>query len=605
MDNGNEGFASGVSNPLGQYTDKPNRLLIISLLAIIVGVMAGVVAYLFYYLIGFLTNLFFFHRFSLQFISPAGSHIGLWLIMVPVIGGLVVGVMAKYGTPKIVGHGIPEAMEAVLFENSRISLRVAILKPLSAAIAIGTGGPFGAEGPIIQTGAALGSLCGQFVSTTPVERRTLLACGASAGMAAIFNTPIAAVIMVIELLVLEFKARSFIPIVISSAIGATMHILLLGTNPIFDFSTTDFGMPAQIPFYLLLGLLCGVAAVVFSKSLYWFEDRMASIPVNPIWLPAIGALGLGVIGYFHPMILGVGYDIITSILRNHYAVSILVAIAVFKSLALLISLGSGTSGGLLAPMFMASSAMGALYAIGMDRLVPIAHLAPGAYALVAMGAVFGAAARSPFAFMMFAFEITRDYNAILPLMIVCSIAEAVSRAWMENSIMTEKLARRGLNIPQSGYETDLLMNITVGEVMDRRVLTIPKEMSIDEISRRISTRDHITTGHQAFCIEDEKNEICGIITVGDIFQAMNSENANKITVMDAGSKDVFTCTPNETLYVAVKRMVEHGIGRLVVVEANNPRRIVGYLGRSCVFEARRRRFNSEYVMESGYRKKRT
>lgn len=605
MVSGNDESISERSISLSQYTEKPYRIFIISILACIIGVLAGVVSYLFYNIISFLTNLFFYHRFSLQFTSPSHSHLGLWLIFIPVIGGLIVGVMAKYGTPKIAGHGIPEAMEAVLFDNSKISLRVAILKPLSAAIAIGTGGPFGAEGPIIQTGGALGSLCGQFISTTPVERRTLLACGASAGMAAIFNTPIAAVIMVIELLVQEFKARSFIPIVIASAIGATMHILLMGANPIFDYRATNFGMPVQIPFYLLLGLICGLAAVVFSKSLYWFEDRLASLPVNPMWLPGIGALGLGVIGYFHPRVLGVGYDIITSILGNHFTVNILIAIAVFKSLALLISLGSGTSGGLLAPMFMASSAMGALYAIGMDRLIPSAHLAPGAYALVAMGAVFGAAARSPFAFMVFAFEITRNYNAILPLMIVCSIGDVVCRAWMRNSIMTEKLARRGLNIPQSGYETDLLLNVTVGEVMDRTIRIVPNGMSIDEIARRISERDDTIAGHQAFCIQDEKNELCGIITVGDIFKAMNTDNAKDITVMDAGAKNVVTCTPNETLYEAVKRMVEHGIGRLVVVESNNPRKITGYLGRSCVFEARRRRFNSEYVMESGYGKKRT
>src|SRR5271168_3551048 len=294
----------------------PFRMLLVSILAAAIGLVAGVVAFALYKLIGLFTNLFFFHRWSTDFSSAQHNHLGWMVIVTPVIGGLIVGVMAKYGTSKIKGHGIPEAMEAVLFNRSRISPRVAILKPISAAIAIGTGGPFGAEGPIIQTGGAIGSLVGQAFHTTAVERKVLLACGAAAGMSATFNTPIAGVILAIELLLFEFKARSFIPLVIASTLATAVHMQLLGTGPMFKVMVMDFGIPHALPFYLLLGLVCGLAAVAFSKLLYWTEDQFEKLPVDELWWPAIGALGLGIIGDFVPRVLGVGYDTIGDILNG-------------------------------------------------------------------------------------------------------------------------------------------------------------------------------------------------------------------------------------------------------------------------------------------------
>jgi H+/Cl- antiporter ClcA len=263
--------------------------------------------------------------------------------------------MAKYGSSKIKGHGIPEAMEAVLFNRSRIQPRVAILKPISAAIAIGTGGPFGAEGPIIQTGGAVGSLVGQLFHTTGSERKVLLACGAAAGMSATFNTPIAGVILAIELLLFEFKSRSFIPLVIASTLATAVHMQLLGAGPMFTVKAMDFGIPHALPFYLLLGLICGVAAVGFSRLLYWTEDQFDKLPIDQLWWPAIGALGLGIIGYFVPRVLGVGYDTISDILNGSLALKLLLIVMAAKAIALVVSLGSGTSGGLLAPMFMSSA----------------------------------------------------------------------------------------------------------------------------------------------------------------------------------------------------------------------------------------------------------
>ena len=263
----------------------------------------------------------------------------------PVIGGVIVGFMAKYGTAKIKGHGIPEAMEAVLINRSRIEPRVAILKPISAAIAIGTGGPFGAEGPIIQTGGAVGSLVGQVFHTTAAERKVLLACGAAAGMSATFNTPIAGVILAIELLLFEFKSRSFIPLVIASTLATAVHMQFLGAGPMFTVTSMDFGIPRALPFYLILGVICGLAAVGFSRLLYWTEDQFEKLPVDELWWPAIGALGLGIIGYFVPRVLGVGYDTISDILNANLALKLLIIVMIAKAIALVISLGSGTSGG--------------------------------------------------------------------------------------------------------------------------------------------------------------------------------------------------------------------------------------------------------------------
>ncbi len=416
------------------------RMVLVSFLSAGIGLIAGLVAFALYKLIGLFANLCFYHRWSTDFVSVRFHTLGLWVIVVPVVGGIIVGFMAKYGSSKIKGHGIPEAMEAVLFNRSRIQPRVAILKPISAAIAIGTGGPFGAEGPIIQTGGAVGSLVGQLFHTTGSERKVLLACGAAAGMSATFNTPIAGVILAIELLLFEFKSRSFIPLVIASTIATAVHMQLMGSGPMFTVKEMAFGIPGTLPYYLVLGLLCGLAAVGFSRLLYWTEDQFEKLPLDELWWPAIGALGLGMIGYFVPRVLGVGYDTISDILNGSLVLKVLLVVMVAKAAALVISLGSGTSGGLLAPMFMSSAAMGGTFATGINWIFPSAHLSPGAFALVAMGAVFGAASRATFAFIIFAFEITRDYNSVLPLMLVSVIATGVAVLLEPKaSIMTEKL----------------------------------------------------------------------------------------------------------------------------------------------------------------------
>ena len=561
------------------------RLEFVSLLAAAIGLIAGVIAFLLYNLIGLFTNLSFYHVWSFRFRSPEGNHLGPWVIVIPVIGGLAVGVMAKYGSEKIKGHGIPEAMEAVLTSRSRIEAKVAILKPLSAAIAIGTGGPFGAEGPIIQTGGAVGSLVGQIISTTAVERKVLLACGAGAGMAATFNTPIAGVILAIELLLFEFRARSFIPLVIATTLATSVHLMLLGRGAMFHMLPTDFRIPGGLPYYVLLGVVCGFAAIGFTKVLYWVEDQFDRLPVDKLWHPAIG----------------VGYDTISDILNNSLTWKLLLLIAVFKSLALVLSLGSGTSGGLLAPMFMASAALGGVFALGVNRMVPSATLAPGAFALVAMGAVFGAAARASFTFIVFAFEITRDYNAVLPLMLVCVIADAIALRFLPNSIMTEKLARRGLDT-HSEYEANVMKQIRVGEIMAAGVATVAPEETVRVVADRFASGDPRLARHRALPIVDREGHLMGIVTQGDILRVLESDPTGEVPVIDAGVRSLVVAHADESAFEALTKMLVNNIGRLPVVDRADPRKMVGYVNRATLMASWGQHLQDESLREIGWYK---
>jgi CBS domain-containing protein len=446
---------------------------------------------------------------------------------------------------------------------------------------------------------------GQVFHTTASERKVLLACGAAAGMSATFNTPIAGVILAIELLLFEFKARSFIPLVIASTLATAVHMQLLGAGPMFTVRSMDFGIPRALPFYLALAVICGLAAVAFTKALYWVEDQFEKLPVDELWWPAIGALGLGIIGYFVPRVLGVGYDTIGDILNGDLALKLLFVVMIAKAAALVISLGSGTSGGLLAPMFMSSAAMGGAFAMGANRLFPWAKLSGGAFALVAMGAVFGAAARAPFAFIIFAFEITRDYNSVLPLMLVTVIADGIAILLMpRSSIMTEKLERRGLHIHQD-YETDVLHQVRVSETMDSDVPMLAADMRVGELAERIARREPEVNRHQGMVIvqqrdKDKEGKLVGIITRGDVLRALDQDPSGAMSVLDAGTRKLIVTYPDEMLHEASAKMLRNNIGRLPVVDREHPDRVVGYLGRPGVMAARLRRMDDEHVRERGW-----
>ncbi len=595
-----DSLSSVETRPDGGFFQSGNfRVVLVSVLAAIVGIIAGVIAHLLLKLIALVSHLVFYQRVGWEIPSLAAHSVGPWVLLVPMLGGIVIGLMIRYGSPKISGHGIPEAMEAVLTQRSRIAPRIAILKPISAAIAIGTGGPFGAEGPIIQTGGALGSILGQMIHTTAAERKVLLAAGAAAGMAATFSTPIAAVILAIELLLFEFKSRSFIPLVIASTLATVVHFELIGREPMFAIGALDFGIPNHVPYYVILGILCGFAAIGFSRSLYWVEDQFERLPLPFFWRPAIGGLALGLIGFFVPSVLGVGYELISGLLTNQFGLSVVFMLLIFKSLALLVSLGSGTSGGLLAPMFIIGAALGATFALAVNQIVPGANLSPGAFALVGMAALFGAASRATFAFSLFAFEITRDYDAILPLLLVSVIADGVALRYMHNSIMTEKLARRGLRVPHD-YEADVMHHVVVADVMDPHPPTIPATMTVSELADGIARHEAQLTQHQALPILDEQGDLVGIITRGDIVRSLQQGGHAGGHVLEAGSTDLVVTYPDESLHEALHKMQRYDIGRLPVVKRDNPRHLLGYLGRADVLTARLQRFDEESLVEPGW-----
>ncbi|HEY3412949.1 MAG TPA: chloride channel protein [Armatimonadota bacterium] len=567
------------------------RLLFMSVLSAGIGVVCGFVAYGLYHLIGFTTNILYYHRLSWDFVSPRFHHLALWAIPIPAVAGLAIGAMVKYGSRKISGHGIPEAMEAILLNKSRISPRVAILKPVSAALAIGSGGPFGAEGPIIQTGGAIGSLVGQFLHVTPAERKVLLACGAAGGMAATFSTPIAAVILAIELLLFEFKSRSFIPICIASVIATSVRFGLFGTGPMFSVPHHGFGTPSTLPAYMGLSVVAGLAAVVITKALYAAEDLFDRIPLDILWLPAIGGLAVGLIGYMQPRVLGVGYDTITEILDGRLTASVLIALVVAKAAAMCISLGSKTSGGVLAPVLTVGGAIGCLYGFAITHFWPALGLQPGVFALVCMAAVFGASTRATFTSIVFAFELTRDYQAVLPLMLVCVIADAIASSLMEHSIMTEKLVRRGVKVPQE-YEADVLMGVNVSDVMSRNVFTVEADEPVTTVIEQVQGRRKDHPAHQAYPILDSDGHLAGIISRSDLIDCPE-EDLDRLTVSQVGTPDVIVAHPDEPLHDALAKMLTFDIGHLPVVERDLPKTVVGFLTRSDIFKARHRRMADE------------
>lgn len=576
------------------------RLGFISFFASIVGIIAGFSAFVLFKLIGLITNIAFYGVWSFQFRSATENHRGIWVILIPVIGGLLIGLMAKYGSPKIRGHGIPEAMEAVLVSKSRIEAKVAILKPISAAIGIGTGGPFGAEGPIIQTGGALGSLIGQLVSTTAAERKVLLACGAGAGLAAMFNAPVTGAFLAIELLLFEFQARSFIPLMLASVLAVAVRLRLFGDETMFPVGAFDYNLIHGLPYYLALGLICGFAAIGFSSALKRLEDFFDHLKKIPtVFHPAIGALGLGIVGYFSPRVFGPGYATIGDVLNIRLALSAVVLLLILKAFVVLLSLGSGTSGGTLAPMFMMSAALGSTFAMVANHLIPSAHLSPGAYAVAAMGALLCACARAPFTFMICAIETTHDFHAVAPVILVCIVADAIAVRYMPHSIMTEKLARMGFGAGQD-YESNSLKQLRISDVMVRDVATVLPEVTIRAAADRFASGDLRNSRHHALPIVDSEGRLKGLVTQGDLLRSLQSDPEGKSTVLDAGARSLVVAHADERVFDAVTKMLENNIGRLPVVDRNDPQKMVGYINRANVMGSWRGHLQAESVREHGW-----
>ncbi|MBS1661110.1 MAG: chloride channel protein, partial [Bacteroidetes bacterium] len=454
-----------------------HRVFYLCIQVVLNALIVGFVAKGLVYLIDFITNLAFYGRISIEPASPAGNQLGVLVIGVPIAGAVIVGFMARYGSRAIGGHGIPEAMEKIILGESKIPPAITLLKPISAAISIGTGGPFGAEGPIIATGGAFGSMMGQWMHISSSERKIVLAAGACAGMSAIFGSPLAAVLLAIELLLFEFSPRSVIPVGLACVTGAGMHILLFGHEPVFAMPAIPQATDGALAIYVLLGAFIGVCAALVSKSIYWIEDLFEKLLVHWMWWPAIGAVAIGVIGYFSPRTMGVGYDNIQGLLRGAAPLAVVGALCLLKYLSWSISLGSGTSGGTLAPLFTIGGALGALMAGVVLQVFPNCGINMATGALIGMAAMFAGASRAWLTSIVFSLETTGQMNGLLPLLGACVAAYFVSFFLMKGSIMTEKIQRRGVRTPDA-YEPDILRGVAVGELMALGVDAGMKELSI-------------------------------------------------------------------------------------------------------------------------------
>lgn len=536
------------------------------------------VAWLLVQLINLITNFAFYQRLSAAPVSPAHHHLGAWVIVVPVVGGLIIGVMARLGSKAIRGHGIPEAMEQILLNRSRIPKRITILKPLSAAISIGTGGPFGAEGPIIATGGALGSLIGQMFSVTAAERKTLLAAGAASGMAAIFGSPIAAVLLAIELLLFEFSARSVVPVALGCATAAAVRLSFFSPEPIFNMPPVPVVGPAWLATFLVLGAVIGLASTWVTWAVYWVEDQFERLPIHWMWWPALGAVGVGIVGYFAPRTLGVGYDNIEQIVANGLPIQLVAWLCGMKLISWLIALGSGTSGGTLAPLLTIGSGVGAVLAAGLNELVPALHLPLGLAAMVGMTAMFAGASRALLTSIVFSFETTMQPHALPALLAGTTAAFLVSQLISRNSIMTEKIARRGVTVPDS-YTPDPLAQIRVADVMASDYQTIPARMTVAELAARITERDPMVSQRHGSLLVDEHERLVGLITRSDILNAADA-GKHDLTALEAGARELVVAHPDEMLREALTKMLAHKVGRLPVVDRRDPARIVGYIGRA-------------------------
>jgi H+/Cl- antiporter ClcA/CBS domain-containing protein len=576
------------------------RLLWIAALAVGIGVLCALVAKALLWLIAFFTNLFFYQQVSLELRSPAANTLGLLSILIPVLGGLVIGLMARYGSERVRGHGIPEAIEAILFGRSRMLPRVAILKPLSSAISIGSGGPFGAEGPIIMTGGACGSLIAQVFRLTASERKTLLVAGAAAGMAATFGTPMAAVLLAVELLLFEWKPRSFIPVALASSAAGLVRPVLLGAGPLFPVAPHAGLDGTTLLSAGACGLFAGVLAVLLTVAVYTMEDLFHRLPIHWMWWPALGGLVVGIGGYFQPHALGVGYDIIRDMLQGNYALLALIPLICVKCWIWSTALGSGTSGGVLAPLLIMGSALGALESAilpGGDRTL---------WPLASMAAVMGGTMRSPLTGAVFALELTRDVNALPALLIASVVAHAFTVLVMKRSILTEKVARRGYHISRE-YTVDPLESLSLGEVMAQEVVCIPASLPLTQVLDRFFLHGG-SRKHQAYPVVDARGGLLGVITRTNLLEdwvtaALSSGKASAvpgiapIIAFDLISREPITAYPWESSRTAAERMAQHGVGRLPIVAPDDPRKIVGIVTRSDLLKARARVLDEEMRRE--------
>ncbi|TAL95034.1 MAG: CBS domain-containing protein [Paraburkholderia sp.] len=568
------------------------RLPGISALAAGIGALSTFAAFVLLNLIHLFTNLFFFGSFSFADRSPALNTLGAWVIVIPAAGGLIVGLMARYGSDKIRGHGIPEAIEAILFGKSRMSPKVAILKPLSSGIVIGSGGPFGAEGPIIMTGGALGSLIAQCVKVTSAERKTLLVAGAAAGMTAVFGTPVAALLLAVELLLFEWRPRSFLPVALACAVAGFARAAFFGTGPLFPLATAAPDAWSLVS-CVIAGLLSGALASGLSAALYKTEDLFGKLPVHWMWWPALGGIVVGIGGFIEPRALGVGYDVIGDLLHQHIAIQVALAILIVKAVIWVVALGSGTSGGVLAPLLMLGAGLG----------VVLGHMLPGSepalWPLVCMAATLGATLGAPLTAIVFAFGLTHDSNALLPLLAATLVAHGFTTVVMKRSIMTEKIARRGYHIYRE-YGVDPLERHYVEEVMTRTVDAIDAQLTVrDALAGWFGT----TQTRRAYPVVED-GAVLGVVDRAMLERVRAAEtgadagDASSQTLADVlHTHSAVFALADETCRLVATRLAVHGLERLAVVTDMDSRHLVGIVSRSDLVKPSIAHFEEEHKKE--------
>jgi chloride channel protein, CIC family len=562
------------------------RVLPISALAVIIGAICAFVALALLRLIGLFTNVFYFGHWSAKLISPAGNHLGWYSILVPIGGGLIVGIMARYGSERIRGHGIPEAIEAILISGSRVEPKVAFLKPLSSAISIGSGGPFGAEGPIIMTGGAFGSMIAQLFHLTSAERKTLLVAGAAGGMSATFASPVAAVLLAVELLLFEWKPRSLVPVALASAVAAVVRRYLLGFGPLFPVPEHPLHIgPVSLLGCALVGLLAGILSALLTVSVYAAEDSFMKLPIHWMWWPMFGGLAIGLGGMIFPQALGVGYDTIGALLQGTVTSKVILGVLLVKWFIWAVSLGSGTSGGVLAPLLMMGGALGGIEAMFLP------NEGAGFWPLISMGAILGGTMRSPFTSIVFAFELTHDANVFLPLLVASVISHAFTVLTLKRSILTEKVARRGYHLSRE-YAVDPLEILFVREVMRSKVAILPAASTLYEIEQALRS-DH-RQSQRLLPVVDKEGLLVGVVTRGDVYKRVKQQG-EAVWQRPLGElvRTQFVQTfPDEPLRAVVYVMAEKGITRMPVVERST-RKFLGLVSLDDLLKARARHLEEE------------
>jgi H+/Cl- antiporter ClcA/CBS domain-containing protein len=552
---------------LGDFTTDP-RVLVIAGLSVIVATAGVITGMILLNLIRLATNIAYFGQFSLAELNIEHSPLGLWTVLVPVAGSLIIGLMARYGSEKIRGHGIPEAIEAILLGRSRLDAKVAILKPLSSAVAIGTGGPFGAEGPIIMTGGAIGSLIAQMLPVSDNERKTLLVAGAAAGMTTVFGTPIAAIMLAVELLLFEWTPRSFVPVTVAAVVAAVERTFLHMPTPLFPFAgSVDISL-IQLGAWVLIGILGGLLSGLLTQLVYGCEDAFLKLPIHWMWWPMIGGLVVGIGGLIEPQALSVGYDNIAGMLQGDVVPTAAILLLVVKAIIWAVALGSGTSGGVLAPLLIMGGAMGT----ALSGYLPSAS--PGFWALLAMAATMGGTMRSPLTATFFAVELTGNTHVLLPLIAACGTAHLVTVLLMKRSILTEKVARRGHHLVRE-YRVDPFALTRVREVMTSTVETVPATMTLHGAAAFLTSPQ---ATHPSFPVIDENRHVLGIVDPPSVLRWRRAGKHRTATLKQllTGSK-ITLAYPDEYLEALADRLSQVNVAHLPVVSRED-NSLVGYIG---------------------------